>query len=752
MLNELNIFKRHTSWGMIAALCVSALTFQAEAAFISNGQSDYQIVLCQDAIPAEVTAAQELQSYLQKITDVKLPIVSEKTDKPAIFVGQSKETAQVFGGLDFSALRPDEILLKTSGDDLFLSGDRPRGTLYAVYELLEKEFGVRFWSYDATDVPQTKTLELPKLDIRYAPTLFYREAYYDMFMINPAFNAQRHINGHDTTVPPEWGDHLTIHGSSHTFDQYLPSKTYFKDHPEWYNLRDGKRQQGYGQLCLTNEEMRKALLDVVLTHLRKEPNTRIIDVSQNDNDAFCRCEKCEAFVKEHGNQSDLLIDLVNYVADAIKDEFPDTVVETLAYQYTRSAPKSIFPHDNVMIRLCSIECSFNYPLDSEVNKSFSDDVRDWSKIAPTLFIWNYVTDFSKYYLPQPNWENLPGDIRFLLDHKVRGLFEQGSCGSFKIADLPELRAYLLSRLMWDPSQDENEIIAEFLNGFYGPAALEILQYIDLMKKAVASHPEHRLRCFPVTTRGWLSDNNLAAAWRIMNRAKAKTVNNPKYQKRVEFAALPITFALLERPEMFRYPEFKDMDLEELIKKSLASSKDAETRIFSEVGKDYETFEIELKRPYPQLSTPEGPKPAVAGNRQWFDISPKKDSLSYLGQFAFLDDDPAGLNGKAARMPDTHYEWAFQLHNLPIGDFEIFAEIRCDNKVDKDVFTAGVYNEEKRETKSVAGKGTEIAGNEYTIFKIAEYNIDSNTFVWVAPVKGSGAGNIWINRIIFVEKE
>ncbi len=752
MLNGINIFKRHASWGMIAALCVSALTFQAEAAFISNGQSDYQIVLRQDAIPAEVTAAKELQTYLQKITDVKLPIVSEKSEKPAIFVGQSKEIAQAFGGLDFSTLRPDEILLKTSGDDLFLSGDRPRGTIYAVYELLEKEFGVRFWSYDATDIPQTKTLELPKLDIRYAPTLFYREAFYDMFMGNPAFNAQRHINGHWTSVPPEWGDHLTIHGFCHTFDQYLPSKTYFKDHPEWYTYRDGDRQNGYFQLCLTNEEMRKALLDVVLTRLRKEPNTRIIDVSQNDNQSFCQCEKCEAFVKEHGNQSDLLIDLVNYVADAIKDEFPNTIVETLAYQYTRSAPKSIFPHDNVMIRLCSIECSFNYPLDSEMNKTFSDDVKNWCRIAPTLFIWNYVTDFSKYYLPQPNWENLPGDIRFLLDHKVRGLFEQGSSGPRKIADLPELRAYLLSRLMWDPSQDENEIIAEFLNGFYGPAALEILQYIDLMKKAVASHPDYRLTCYAKTTRVWLSDNDLIAAWRIMNRAKAKTANDPKYQKRVEFAALPITFALLERPEMFDYPEFKDINVEELIKKSLASSREAETRIFSEAGKSYETFETELKRMYPHLSTPEGPKPVAVGNRQWFAVSAKNCALSLLGQLAFLDNDPAGLDGKAARMPDSHHEWALQLHNLPRGDFEVFVEIRCDNKVDKNVFTAGVYNEEKREERSAAGKGTEIAGNEYTIFKIAEYNIDSNTYVWVAPVQGTGAGNIWINRIILIEKE
>ena len=752
MLNGINILKRHASWGMIAAVCVSALSFQAEAAFISNGQSDYQIVLSQDAIPAEVTAAKELQSYLQKITDVRLPIVSGKSDKPSIFVGQSKEIAQAFGGLDFSTLKPDEILLKTSGDDLFLSGERPRGTLYAVYELLENEFGVRFWSYDATDVPQTKTLELPKLDTRYAPTLFYREAYYDIFMVDPAFNVQRRINGHDTSVPPEWGDHLTLHGGSHTFDVYLPNKTYFKDHPEWYNVRDGERMQGYGQLCLTNEEMRKALLDVVLTRLRNEPNTRIIDVSQNDNQSYCRCEKCEAFVKEHGNQSDLLIDLVNYVADAIKDEFPNTIVETLAYQYTRSAPKSIFPHNNVMIRLCSIECSFNYPLDSEVNKSFSDDVRDWSKIAPTLFIWNYVTDFSKYYLPQPNWENLPGDIRFLLEHKVRGLFEQGSSGPRKIADLPELRAYLLSRLMWDPSQDENAIIAEFLNGFYGPAAIEMLQYVDLMKKFVAAHPDYRLTCYAKDTRDWLSDQDLITIWRLMERAKAKTANDPKYQKRVEFAALPITFALLERPEMFRYPEFKDMDIEELIKKSLASSREAGTHIFSEVGKDYETLEIELKRPYPQLSTPEGPKPAVVGNRQWFDIPPKKDSLSSLGDLAFLDDDPAGLNGKAARMPDTHYEWAFQLHNLPIGDFEIFAEIRCDNKVDKDVFTAGTYNESTKDAKSAIGKGTEIAGTEYTLFKITETHIDPFTYVWVAPVKGSGAGNIWINRIIFVEKE
>ena len=53
---------------------------------------------------------------------------------------------------------------------------------------------------------------------------------------------------------------------------------------------------------------------------------------------------------------------VNSVADAIADEFPHVVVDTLAYQYTRPAPNITVPRKNVVIRLCSIECNFAAPL------------------------------------------------------------------------------------------------------------------------------------------------------------------------------------------------------------------------------------------------------------------------------------------------------------------------------------------------------------------------------------------------------
>ena len=97
--------------------------------------------------------------------------------------GQSPETASALGIPDWKRLKPDEIRLKSAGGNLYLAGDRPRGTLYAVYELLEKEFGVRFWTADATHVPKREKLELPQIDLRYAPPFEVRAAGYDLIRL-----------------------------------------------------------------------------------------------------------------------------------------------------------------------------------------------------------------------------------------------------------------------------------------------------------------------------------------------------------------------------------------------------------------------------------------------------------------------------------------------------------------------------------------------------------------------------------------
>src|ERR1044071_1032259 len=70
-------------WGMATGLFFSALLFpstQARGAGLTlatKGASSYQIVIATNALPSERYAAEELQQYLQKITAVKLPIVTD---------------------------------------------------------------------------------------------------------------------------------------------------------------------------------------------------------------------------------------------------------------------------------------------------------------------------------------------------------------------------------------------------------------------------------------------------------------------------------------------------------------------------------------------------------------------------------------------------------------------------------------------------------------------------------------------------
>ena len=50
---------------------------QAALTLAQNGQSDYVITLANDAIPAEKTAASELQKYLKQSTGATLPIKAQ---------------------------------------------------------------------------------------------------------------------------------------------------------------------------------------------------------------------------------------------------------------------------------------------------------------------------------------------------------------------------------------------------------------------------------------------------------------------------------------------------------------------------------------------------------------------------------------------------------------------------------------------------------------------------------------------------
>ncbi|MGB2865356.1 MAG: DUF4838 domain-containing protein [Sedimentisphaerales bacterium] len=513
-----------------------------------NGQAKAVIVLAEDATEPERHAANELADFLRQITGAKFEIQAPPAaGQSRLLVGPG---AAKSAAADFSTegLGYDGIVIRTFGDDLILAGGRPRGTLYAVYTLLEEHIGCRWWASKASSIPIKPTLEVGTLNVRYVPPLEYRETFwFDSF--DGDWAVRNKSNGNSERLDAKRGGKHTYEGFVHTFFPLIPPKKYFEGHPEWFSEIKGKRSHERTQLCLTNEEMQKELIKNLRERLRNNPAATITSVSQNDWHGNCQCSKCAAIEKEEDSPAGLMLRFVNAVAEDIEEEFPNVAISTLAYQYTRKPPKITKPRPNVIVRLCSIECSFSKPLADERNKKFRDDIVGWSKICNRLYIWDYTTNFRHYILPHPNLRVLGPNVKFFVDHSVKGLFEQGAYTS-NGAEMAELRAWVLARLLWNPTLDGQKLIDEFIAGYYGAAGLHIKDYLQVTHDAVEASGDH-LGCFSQHTAKFLSFETLSKGWERLKAAEDAVRDNPDLRFRVQVAQMPIIYTFIMRWDEMR---------------------------------------------------------------------------------------------------------------------------------------------------------------------------------------------------------
>ena len=420
-----------------------------------RGKATARIVVAADAGDTEKWAAEELSFFLTFVSGGQIPIVVDPSPfQNRLLVGEGA-VRLADPGFDARTLEPEEVLVKTKGRDLMLVGGSPRGTLYAVYTFLEDVVGCRWWTRSAQFVPRKRSLTIPSLHLCYVPPLEYREPFW-FVAFDPVWAARNKTNGIRAGGDDIRGGRHVYEGFVHTFYGLIPPEEYFDAHPEWFSEINGKRTFENAQLCLTNEEMRRELVKNLKRRLRDNPKASIASVSQNDCFNNCTCPRCRQVDEEEGSPSGSLLRFVNSVAANIEDEFPDITIDTLAYQYTRKPPRTTRPRPNVMVRLCSIECSFRVPLDDPRNQAFLDDLEGWSKVADRLFIWDYTTDFSNYIQPHPNYRVLGPNILLFIKNNVRGVFEQGAYQSWG-SEMAELRAWMLAKLLWNPNLDADRL-------------------------------------------------------------------------------------------------------------------------------------------------------------------------------------------------------------------------------------------------------------------------------------------------------
>ena len=466
---------------------------------IKNGITEYQIVRGACASPSEITAANELQKYLKEISGVQLTIVIDTEAETAkeIVVGETnRENA---GDFDRTEMGKEGFVIRTRDSKLWIVGGKQRGTLYGIYYFLENYLNCRFFTEEIERIPKTDTITLDAMiDDKQKPFFAFRDVACQAFN-PPHISAKRNFNVAfwDRSVPEEWGEliHYAKDAGGHTFGEMIPGDKYFDTHPEYFAMDENGERVPH-DLCLSNPEVIQLLIANARKWLSEDPKAEAIHLSQNDIVCPCMCENCKKIYEEEGGAfSGTLLRAVNAVADNIKDDYPDVLVATFAYQYTRSAPAKTKPADNVRITFCTIEGCFSHPheMGHEIRKrtsrldgtitSMMDDLRGWAKVCKHVSIWDYVFNAFHAIMTFPDFEAIRQNLRLYADLGIDAVQLEGWC--WEVAEFIELRTYLLSKLLYNPYMSKEEYyghMEDFLTGVYGPGGHYLRQYIDLAEE------------------------------------------------------------------------------------------------------------------------------------------------------------------------------------------------------------------------------------------------------------------------------
>jgi hypothetical protein len=740
-------------------------------AFANNGKAAAVIAVSKDASAAERYAASQLALHLQQATGANFEVVDPAMahDNAVIAVGPGAAHA-IDPSLDLSAqsLGAEGILQRSVRGNLILTGGQgsARGTIYAVFTFLEDAVGFRWWGPGETLVPKRSVLNVPELNVRSVPTLEYREIHSrGMFDVDTAIRNK--INGNSTAIPSDKGGHIVYAGPYfvHTFGLLAPHKELFPSHPEWFAEVDGKRiaPPDNAQLCLSNPELLVYVKGKVREIAKSVPSSvaAIISVSQDDHQVRCQCSRCMAIESEEGSPSGPVLRFVNAIADDVAKDYPNISIDTLAYQYTRTAPKNTKPRPNVIVRLCSFECSFAQPYSDPVNSAFASDVQAWSKICSRLYVWDYVTNFRNYVHPHPNLYALGPNNRFFVEHGVKGLFEQGNRHS-PGGDFAVLKNWVLAKLLWNPSLDGRALVDQFVREYYEDAAPEVARYIELVQSASS---KTFVGVSDSVLSSYLSPELMSNGLAILEKARQKVEHRPEILARVELIEASMLHAIvtgwpvrkqqsLMRGAKWPLTEPYDSYIDRLSR--IVRDQKITARSEGEVNFDWDAWFKKLRTAETGVEAKQPAEVANLPRSAWFDLQDGGFTLygEESGQASRVSDTSAS-DQSAVVMPGNHVAWAVQATLTELEGskkWTLYAAVRIERSSSDGVaFRFGVWDLSAGHViPATVVENNAIKDSGYHLYRLGAVDLTSTSYVWLAPADNPAVSKIYVDRILFVK--
>ncbi len=660
----------------------------SEIVFAGNGRGQLVIWLSGKNPAREKEASAELQNGLKKITGSDFRVVDAQPPQGNFIHLEDNGST-------------DGFAIKAADGNIHISGN----TLNGVLALLEEDLGCRWYGRGLEYYPSRPEL-VENIASRKDSPAFARRNPFTNLSYNRDFTRRNRILLDDGFgYLPGW--------FCHTYDKIIP-QTDFGTKPECFMIDEhGNRNQR--QLCPSNPEVQKLAREKVLQALRnnKNPQRNLVSFSQNDYPIYCHCASCMATIHKYGDAPiapHLL--LANTIAREMSREFPDARLVILGYHHMQKTPVNLEVEPNIRLWFCiTDEDNSLSKLKSVVDMpSVKRNLEEWNKLKIPLEIWDYMVDFTNYFMPFPSFQTMAENLKFYKQQNCIGVMLQGKRED-AAGDRVEMRAWVMSKLLWNPNRDMRELVKDFNYGVYGAAAPMMEEYFDLIEAGT-----------PGTY--YSQDKFLAKSKACFVRGKQALTKAGQNDliPRLEMAMLPVLMLELDC-QYTRQTRFNAAEYAETLNSIRRITAANDIRSYREnvpMSKYLGDRQI-------MLNTSAGSKAAKITAEQF---------TLYRDIGAKLINDPLSENGKTAELLCNNtwsLQWMIPFESLQKGTrYKLYIQARAPIPNN---LAAGIHDSQKGVSVMIKNiPGNDLSAGEYRWIELGEFKPAPDCYFWCAGVK------------------
>ncbi|RAV21323.1 DUF4838 domain-containing protein [Paenibacillus contaminans] len=502
---------------------------------VMEGESRAAIVVTTTATELEKQAAQELQSYLKRISGTELSIVTNASAVTGtkIFVGSAAPDPDLDqirqGGTD-----PDSFRLSVSGESIQLVGLSGRGVLFAAYELLE-QIGIRWFAPGeiGTEIPSMQTIRVKEQNTIQHPGMTTRVVGGMEYLF-----AQTKMDFVDKFEGTPWLQHNRGNNTIRLSQHGLLCKITVKERPDLFVQVNGKPTS---QFDVTKPEVLTCVVNEALKYLEQNPNAKYINMGPNDGDDFGTSDwDAVDYDPLMGSNSitDRYVKFFNMVLEQIEPQYPDVGIAFLAYVRYMRAPVREIPNPKLLpvIAPISVERIHSMENDMSWERTYLKGlISDWKKLGVDVSFYTYMYNLADPGMPFSMINRTVEEIKHFRKEGMNQLvFEALPSWAYQGPSL-----YLMSKLNWNPELDVQETLTDYFSKYYGPAAEPMWNHFRKLEDTFIHADHYTGAVFDFSK--ILTAEVMAALEDTLVEAEGKAPANSGYAERIRMVRVAFDF-------------------------------------------------------------------------------------------------------------------------------------------------------------------------------------------------------------------